>query len=142
MGAIGMSACVNCASEFVGNKRQYKYCSRKCNLDHYKKTFVRSNPMLGIPSGTVGAIHELLVCADLLKKGFSVFRALSQSCSCDLAVLNNGKLLRVEVTTGYVSPTGKINHPTKDSKQFDILALVFGDGKIKYTPELPIATIE
>jgi hypothetical protein len=60
-----------------------------------------------LPTGTVGAMAELLAATDLLMKGFEVFRAVSPSASCDLAILKEGKLLKVEVRTGYKRPNGK-----------------------------------
>jgi hypothetical protein len=79
----------------------------------------------------VGASSELLVCADLLLKGFEVFRSVSTNCSCDIVALKNGKLLRVESKT--VADKGKI--PSADKAKFDILAVVT-DGGVTYHPAL------
>lgn len=116
---------------------------------HKRKTF-------GLSTGKVGAISELIVCADLLKKGWEVFRTVSQSCSCDLIVIKNKKILRIEVRTGrYRSPynTGTyfkeyknilpkqsmFHYPVKqkDMDNCDIFAIVtLIDGKVHYEPEL------
>ena len=61
----------------------------------------------GLPTGTVGAISELLVAGDLLKKGYGVFRSVSPSCYCDILAIKNGEISEVEVRTGYKSDTGK-----------------------------------
>ena len=71
---------------------------------------------------------ELLVSADLLKKGYEVFRALSPGCSCDLVAMKNEKLIRVEVKTRQKSQ-GSFSFKTK--KKADLLALVMGD-KVLY----------
>jgi hypothetical protein len=81
----------------------------------------------GLNAGTVGAIGELIVSADLLQKGYEVFRALSPSSSCDLAILTKEKkLIRVEVKTGYrTKMTGRLGCAKPDNARFDILAIVF-----------------
>lgn len=77
----------------------------------------------------------MLVCADLLLKGYAVFRAVSPACSCDLIVLKDGKLCRVEVTTGHRRDNGKVNCPLKTPGAYDVLAIVVDDGKeIVYEP--------
>jgi hypothetical protein len=79
----------------------------------------------------------LVVAADLLKRGYHVFRAMSPACPCDLVLLENGHLLRVEVTTGFLSGNGTLHHPKKASGKYDVLAVVCGSA-VTYTPELPI----
>lgn len=86
--------------------------------------------------GDVGAAHEMLVCVDLLRKGYQVYRSVSPSASFDLAVFRQGELTAVEVTTGLYSPQGGIVHPPKDTSRFDVLAVVMRDGKIIYKPDI------
>jgi len=94
------------------------------------------NPHPGIrASGTTGAISELRVSADLLYKGYSVFRALSPNCPCDLAILKGDKLLKIEVKTTCYSPSGAVVYPKPKNDCYDILALVLDD-KIIYKPAL------
>lgn len=105
------------------------------NSEQYKQR----NPRPKNPSGTTGAIAELIVCADLLKRGFEVFRSVSPSCSCDLAIMKDKKLVRVEVTTGYVTAGGKITHPKQPQHfhKFDLLAVyVTALGTVNYVPPL------
>lgn len=64
----------------------------------------------------------------------SVFRALSPSCDCDLAVLKNCKLIRVEVTTGYTMQNGALSYHHHDTKNYDVIAVVHKGG-ISYFPE-------
>jgi len=78
-----------------------------------------------------------------MSKGYDVFRALSPACSCDLAVLKNGNLLRIEVRTAYVSPSGKFYKPSKkgdDPNNIDAYAWVL-PSKIIYEPELEQGSI-
>lgn len=78
----------------------------------------------------------MIVACDLLRRGYEVFRALSPSASCDLAILKAGKLLRVEVRTGYRDRiTGQVG--TTRTHRADILAIAVHDGSIVYEP--PIA---
>ena len=127
--------CKECKNEFLKKQITQIYCSLKCRnrFNGHKSEFS------GIPTGTVGAIQELKVSSDLLSKGYEVFRALSPSCSCDLLILKDGKLKRIEVRTAYKTKNGEFYYP--DSKlrarlKADILALVV-NGEIKYEPEHP-----
>lgn len=83
-----------------------------------------------------GIVHELVVCIDLLRKGFEVFKAVSGSATCDLAVLKNGKLWRVEVTTAYRTLSGGTLFNIHEESKYDLFALVFKDGEIQYRPDI------
>lgn len=94
--------CVECKKVFVTNCRHQITCSEKCRKEKNlrvqgRKAFIND----GLPSGTVGALGELFVAGFFLEKGFSVFRAVSQSCFCDLIIIKNKKLYKVEVRVGY-----------------------------------------
>lgn len=137
-----MKNCIGCGAQVFGKHlSKRKYCSNKCRLEKLKKENQKINPISGLCSGIVGTIAELVVSSDLLGKGYSVFRALSPSCNCDLIILDAEKnLKRVEVTTGYYSLwKNKIFHHKKKCKslnKFDILAIYMKDGKIIYEPKL------
>ena len=61
--------------------------------------------------------------ADLLSAGYDVYRAISASCPCDLAIVKHGQLIRVEVTTSYLQPNGKIQSAKKrESPDYDCVA--------------------
>jgi hypothetical protein len=87
-----------------------------------------------IPVGTVGAMHELLVCADLLKRGYAVFRSVSPNAYCDMLMAKDGAILRVEVTTGCRTISGSLSFPPKKNR-FDLLAIVEKNWRITYLPE-------
>lgn len=77
------------------------------------------------------------MAADLLALGYEVFRALSPACSCDLAILKDGQLLRIEVTTAYIGPSGNILTCKKPNEKSDIIAYFLKAGKeIIYEPAL------
>jgi len=107
-----------------------KFCSDRCRVRRDLERYHAQNPKTTLPHTTSGAISEYRVIADLLAKGFEVFRSASLSSSCDLAILKDEHLFRVEVRTGRRSATGKIYRPIQKIKT-DILATVIPD-KIFY----------
>lgn len=85
-------------------------------------------------TGCVGAASELLVCADLLRLGWNVFRSVSPVSPFDLIIVRDTSLLlRVEVRTAF-NHKGKIACPKHGT--YDVLAIV-RDCEIVYRPELP-----
>lgn len=48
-----------------------------------------------------GAFAELVICADLLKRGYEVFRSVSAHASCDLLAQKEGRIYRIEVRTAH-----------------------------------------
>ena len=86
--------------------------------------------------GAIGAVSELLVCTDLLKQGFDVFRSVSSNAACDLIAANNdGRLCRVEVKSA-VTRKGvtRFKRHRLDSSKHDVLALVFlREHRIEYS---------
>lgn len=72
-------------------------------------------------------------------RGYEVFRSVSAACSCDLAVLKDKRLLRVEVRTGVWNLRGELScsFPDEDIGKQDVLAIVSRDMKtIVYKPEM------
>lgn len=134
--------CRLCDAPISGRYTQRVYCSYKCRLEHNKRQRHELNPYLKVcTTGQTGAMSEMLVCVDLLKRGFDVFRAVAQSCSCDIVALRNGRMFRVEVKTAYRRKTGTVGVSLRpDQKEkFDILAMVWLDNnEIVYEPSLPI----
>src|SRR6266550_2146551 len=68
---------------------------------------------MDISSGDIGASYELLVSAELMQRGFDVFRNLSPNGPVDLVVYRDGKLLRVQV---------KGSPHAFDAEKYDVLA--------------------
>lgn len=110
------------------------YCSSDCRQSATKKRYHSLNPQTTLTPTASGAVSEYKVIIDLLHRGFEVFRSVEPGATCDLAILQNGKLLRVEVKTLKYSYSGKPYSPNKPIKA-DILASVMPD-KIYYTPPL------
>lgn len=135
-------SCEVCGTKFEGRTRTQKYCSEGCQQIRWRAKWRDRNPTdpIKLNTNTVGALHELIVCADLLQKGFAVFRAVSPSAPCDLAVLRGSQLLRIEVRTGQ-NTAGGVLWPKSSRDQCDHYAVVLRDRdnirKIHYSPPLP-----
>lgn len=138
------TADISRSCRFAGCRRRFEtyrieqvYCSVECSKQSNTRNFHDINPPREVSTSTTGAVGELLVAADLMKSGYSVFRALSPSCSCDLAVLHNGKLCRVEVRSGNRSVSGDTTYYNKgDTSRYDVMAVIFRDGEIVYYPRI------
>jgi hypothetical protein len=90
-------------------------------------------------TGDTGARSELLVCADLLDKKYSVFRSVSPTTAFDLVAYRHldKKLFRVEVKTSRWSGRNpKLVISSNNPENYDILALVCKDGEVNYIPDL------
>lgn len=86
-----------------------------------------------MPKKSVGTRAELLVCCDLLVKGYEVFRNVSPHGTCDLVALKSDNIFRIEVKSGNVRSSGRISHaPAYYKGHFEVLAVVLPDGKILY----------
>ena len=132
-----MATCKECGKQFDVIHRNKVFCGRICRATNYnKRVAIRGS---GLPTATTGVISELVVACDLLRRGFEVFRAVSGACSCDLAVIKNGKLLRIEVKTSYKNKyTGKLIVPGHKKQNLDILAVVVNGSEVTYLPELEL----
>ena len=119
-----MKQCRRCDTPFEGRAVTQVFCSPTCQkADATERWSFPKVEGKKLAPATVGALSEMLVCADLLKQGFEVFRAVSPSCSCDLAILKDHRLVSVEVRTGYRALNGSIQWPKKDMRG-DVLAIV------------------
>lgn len=131
-------ACPVCG-ELLSQERmrhKAKFCSDACKHSQERVNYERVNPTPELSAGTVGAVGELVVSVDLMRRGYAVFRALSPNCICDLAVVANGKLLRVEVRSGHRTAGGSIYCNWGDKTRYDTLAVVLRSGEVFYFPEL------
>lgn len=142
MGVSPGKNCGWCGCEVPAGRRSY--CSRPCMVSGRRrvKRQNRLARMVGVvkpapwalPSGAVGALGELVVAADLMRRGYEVFRAVSPCAPCDLLVLSGALTLRVEVRTMRRNKYGWANGRVKpkDAGRFDVMAFVEPDGRIHY----------
>ena len=115
--------CFICKNIFITTQPITRFCSNICRNTYQTKLTGRYADKT-ISSATVGAISEMEVSSDLMKKGFAVFRALSPSCFCDLIACKNGYILRIEVTTGYQAENNRLSHAKKHNiDKLDIIAI-------------------
>lgn len=86
----------------------------------------------------MGAVSELVACADLLMKGFSVFRSVSPASFYDLIAIKNDLFLGIEIKTGRYSKSGKLYYPEKNIKGKCLIVYTDSDNKLHYVthPEL------
>lgn len=128
--------CENCGSNIPKKVKHLsirKYCNKKCSREFYRKNYRSQNPLEGMGTDKIGKINEMLVCIDLIKKKYEVYTKLGSS-SFGILILKNNKIMKISVTTGHFSPSGKLVYYTGRKDGFDILAVVTPKG-IQYFPE-------
>jgi hypothetical protein len=121
--------CANCGKEFISHRRRQEYCSRDCYLEHNRQVAHEE-----VPRHLRGTLSELFVCTDLLRRGFEVYRNVSAYGSLDLMAYGlNGKILRVEVTSGRITHDGNLYYErhTRHKERRDVIAVVVPE-KILY----------
>lgn len=119
--------CVVCGDVFyptTGHEGSQKYCNSKCGNKIWKKDTHGILSSKGIAGSTVGAIAELEVSCDLMKKGYSVFRSVSPASNFDLVGFLGEKLVTFEVRTGYIYTTGTLGFQRKPTDRADFYAVV------------------
>ncbi len=125
--------CVYCNEIFSPRTSQQRYCSSDCRRAGDEP--LRWQPLHpGIDKGKVGAVVELIVSADLLRRGYEVFRALSQSASCDILAMKDGAILRIEVRSCQLRRDGGVIIGWKpiDIGRQDVFATVLPSGEVAY----------
>jgi hypothetical protein len=123
--------CHNMTKRFFGRGTKIKLekVKEEIKKTKYRRARYNRNP----PAD--GAVNELKVSSDLLTKGYDVFRQLQPASTCDLVVIKDDKLYRVEVTAGKRTAAGYKYHK-HDPTKYDVLALVLPDSSIHYEPPL------
>lgn len=114
--------CPFCRRRFTTKSKKKIYCRAQCQQDAANSR-VPKPLTLNLPSGTVGALSEMIAASDLMSKGFGVFRALSPACHCDLIATTENMSYRIEVTTGHMVGD-KLRWPPKQDVGHDVLAVV------------------
>lgn len=125
--------CERCGTEFMGRARK-RFCTVKCQRAIVREHYAAQNPH-GTPRALVGAMHELTVAADLMRRGFFVFRAMGPHSPGDLFAVKGATRLLVEVTTGGRTRHGRLTYPKHEKTPFDVLAVVEKNGTLTYLPE-------
>lgn len=90
-----------------------------------------------LPPHFVGGASELSACADLLRRGVPVYRAVTFVSAADLIIDLQGELKRVEVRSAKRNGSGSLRYPMPvDRAMYDVLALVEPDGNVTYKPAI------
>lgn len=135
-------ACTLCNEEYITIRSAQKICP-KCKTMASETKFHTGNTSatrilpksIELPTGTVGAIGELIASADLLSKGFEVFKAVSMHATSDLIIRKDNRYYSVEVKAGKLNDNkGLVFSRPKYNK--DLLAIVLPNKLIQYRPSL------
>lgn len=134
-----MRTCVSCGAEMLisTSNRSHeakKYCSKACH-----STYLRGGEKIlgNLSAGTVGALGELVVSADLMRRGYEVYRALSPASSCDVLALKDGQMFSIEVRTGWKSLGGRLTTNKVNLKAQYLAIVIHREGEVIYQPDLP-----
>lgn len=128
--------CACCAKPFTANRNNRKYCSVKCRTNSYDGMYNGPNVMLKLSTGTTGAIAELLASADLMRRGYEVYRALSQASDCDLLGIKDGQIHKFEVRTGrYSVGSRRLYWSNSRISGKQLIIVTHSDNKVHY-PEI------
>jgi hypothetical protein len=127
--------CAQCAL-LRQRERAHSNGERYAQDGRYKKSYLAFHSALSASS--IGAVSEMLVCVDLSREGFEVFRAVSPAATCDLLALKDGRTYRIEVKTARRNRRCRWQYDRKrlNPDRYDVLVLVEPDGLIHYRPSL------
>jgi len=130
-----IKVCVVCGKEYPASKTYQKYCGKSCARSNHSKhslTSVVKSEGVRLSTGTIGAITELVVSADLMKKGYEVFRALSPSCSCDVLALKDGLITKFEIRTGTYTVNNILSYGKANVRADKIAVATYSDNAVHY----------
>lgn len=114
--------CEQCNELFITTRHDKRFCSKEC----LKRSYGPGN-ILTVPRKNLGAYSELVVCADLLRLGYEVYRSISQHCTGDLMVEKDEIILKIEVRSAYHSKRDGEFYYSEENIDADVVALNFCD---------------
>lgn len=130
------TVCPRCNSSFRTNNPHQVFCSGKCRKAHHLDW--ESNGF-DLSPGTTGAIGELTVALDLMKKGYEVHRAMSPCSSSDLIAIKDDRIYRFEVRSARKHKlTGKLMFSKRNVRAENIAVSILSEGTIEYQPSIHI----
>jgi hypothetical protein len=138
--------CIVCEILFTTYQPNQKVCGEICRKKYNYDLALKKTPsrQRGLSSGSVGAMSELRICADLLRLGYYVFRSVGPNSPYDVIAVKHGKLLKIEIRTGILGASDKPYFNKRTNHSHD-LCDVFGvyveeNDSIFYDP--PLKNIE
>ena len=130
--------CGVCKSDFLANSKLQTICSYECRREQSRKRTGRIAMFPGIPTATIGSMSEMEVAINLMKKGYCVFRALSPAAFCDLIVVKDLEIIRIEARTGYVGKNNQLTFTKEMHGKIDLFGVYFPKAdSVKYYKPIP-----
>lgn len=132
--------CSYCKKEFESKIGNNKFCSRSCRNNGATLNTVKYHRSDKLDNSSIGAASEMIVCANLLFKGFEVFKAISPSATWDLIAIKPEQpiaiKLQIKTVNRYVS-NDKVSTPGTNALNYDCLVVVIPEENyIEYRPDL------
>lgn len=132
--------CASCGKEYKNRYIKSRFCSNICRHDYWNDETARGQTVASdtVSRSTVGAISELMVCCDLMSRGYSVFRAMSINCFSDIVAIKGDSVYQIEIKTGRYQKDDRLVWPHGNTKGKCLVVFTFRDKKIHYltNPEL------
>lgn len=95
-----------------------------------------------LPSSLKGAIGELAISKDLVEKGFSVFKDITNYSRTDLVVDDGKDLIRVQVKTRHCNNSNSVKIPSRRSPNQGTKSIAYKDNEVDvfalYIPDIPV----
>jgi hypothetical protein len=128
--SLGLPTVTSSSFKANGQRQEYVY-----GVGMYNGAGEARNRRL--PPAHVGAWAEYVVIADLIWRGFDVFRSTSYTNKCDLIASSRttGKTVRVECRSGIKRANGNLGYCKPEGQHYDVLAVVSQGGAVAYSPE-------
>lgn len=134
------ATCDLCKKKYVTIYSKSRFCSKVCRNKSHNNKYNENQTVTSedVSRSTVGAISELRVCYDLMRRGFDVFRAMSPNSHADVIAIKNNIIYQLEVRTGRYLVGGHLFWPTNRLGDKSLVVYTFRDDKIHYitNPEL------
>jgi hypothetical protein len=113
-------------------RKRVEWVRRSAGRVKREKVRHEAEARLAISASSIGAVAELVVAADLLRRGYEVYRAVSPAASCDLVILREGRAIRVEVKSARRGNDGSLEYDRPKAGLYDVLALARPSGEVLY----------
>ncbi len=150
LAAAGMVASEIAKQEGISRQRVYQVArSRGIVLPSYHDVARAPQPKLAIPrvitGGVVkrvtctvgGTIAELLATADLMARGYQVYRPMVGNRGFDAIACKDGQMLTIEVRSAIRLPEGTLKYRKDEPPKASHYALVITGEPVTYVPDLP-----
>lgn len=124
--------CKRCNKPFSTKFKKQIYCAIKCQRPQHYGKVKGIDPT--VPPGTVGAISELMIAADLMSRGYQVFRCLSPHSFCDLVAFKGDECRKIEVRSGIYNEKRQLRFPTDSQGAEEFGVYVPEDKSVHYLP--------